>query len=101
MGGASGRSNMGILFRILGQVYRRHRWRVVVGYGAVVLSSLSALVIPSVLGDAVNRVLGDADTSSMTLYLLALVEVLAGAARGLFSLGQMYIGDSIAQRYAY
>ncbi|MBM3925065.1 MAG: ABC transporter ATP-binding protein [SAR202 cluster bacterium] len=92
---------MGILFRILGQVYRRHRWRVLAGYGAVVLASLSALAIPSVLGDAVNRVLGDSDTSTSMLYLLALVVLLAGAARGLFSLGQMYIGDSIAQRYAY
>jgi ATP-binding cassette subfamily B multidrug efflux pump len=92
---------MRVIFRILWLVLTKYRYRVIVGYVSVVGAALSALAIPQVLGTSVNKALESGEKDPSQLYLLALILLLAGTGRGLFSLGQMYIGESTSQKFAY
>ena len=92
---------MRVVLRILGMVYGKYRFHVLAGYISVLGAALSALVIPQVLGSSVNQVLESGAKDVSHLYLLALVLFLAGAARGLFALGQTYFAESTSQKFAY
>jgi ATP-binding cassette subfamily B protein len=92
---------MRVLWRIFLLVWRPYKSRVVAGYISVVGTALAALAIPRVLGAGVDRVLSAGQHSTSDLYLFAVVLVLAGAARGLFSFGQTYVGEAVSQRVAY
>ena len=92
---------MRAIIRILGLVYKNYKWRLLAGYISVVGAALSALAIPRVLGNSVNQVLESGDKDVSQLYTLALVLILAGVARGFFSFGQTYLGESTAQKVAY
>ena len=92
---------MRVVLRILRMVYGKYKFRVLAGYVSVVGAALSALVIPQVLGSGVNRVLESGNKDVSPLYTLALVLFIAGAARGLFALGQTYFAETTSQRFAY
>ena len=92
---------MRVILRILRQVFGRYRLMVLGGYVSVVGAALFALAIPQVLGTSVNRMVESGEGDVSHLYLLALVLFLAGTARGLFSFGQTYLGEAVAQRWAY
>ena len=92
---------MRAIIRILGLVYKKYKWRLLLGYISVIGAALAALAIPKVLGNSVNRVLESGDKEVSQLYVLALVLILAGVARGFFSFGQTYLGESTAQKVAY
>lgn len=92
---------MRVILRILRQVFGRYRLMVLGGYVSVVGAALFALAIPQVLGTSVNRMVESGEGDVSQLYLLALVLFLAGTARGLFSFGQTYLGEAVAQRWAY
>jgi ATP-binding cassette subfamily B protein len=92
---------MRVIFRIFKLVYRRYKYHVIFGYISVVGAALSALAIPKVLGSSIDRALSSGEQSTSVLLLLAGALLLAGLARGLFTLGQTYFAESISQRFAY
>ena len=89
---------MRILFRLTRYAFR-HRWYLIGAYAAMVASSLSALVIPRMLGEAVDEALVSGLQSR--LLQLATVIVLFSLLRGIFSYGQRYLSESLSQRSAY
>ena len=92
---------MRVILRILHMVYGKYRLRVLGAYVSVFGAALSALFIPQLLGTSVNRILEAEERDVSQLYLLALALLLAGAARGLFALGQTYLAESTSQKVAY
>ena len=89
---------MRVLFRLTRYAFR-HRWHLIGAYAAMVASSLSALVIPRMLGEAVDEALVSGLQSR--LFQLATVIVLFSLLRGIFSYGQRYLSESLSQRSAY
>ena len=77
----------------------RHKWYLVGAYAAMVASTLSAMVIPRMLGDAIDEALASGLQSR--LLLLAGVIVLFSLLRGVFSYGQRYLSESLSERSAY
>ena len=89
---------MSVLFRLMKYAFR-HKWYLVGAYAAMVASSLSALVVPRMLGEAIDEALASGVQSR--LLTLAAVIVLFSILRGLFSYGQRYLSESLSQRSAY
>ena len=89
---------MRVLFRLMKYAFR-HKWYLVGAYTAMVASSLSALVIPRMLGEAIDEALVIGLQSR--LLGLATVIVLFSIFRGIFSYGQRYFSESLSQRSAY
>ena len=90
-----------VIFRILKLVYRKHKYRVIAGNISVIGSAFTALAIPQIIGMGVNSLVDSGSDKFESVYLLSLVLLLAGIGRGLFSYGQTYFGDSVAQRVAF
>ena len=90
-----------VIFRILKLVYRKHKYRVIAGNISVIGSAFTALAIPQIIGMGVNSLVDSGSGKFESVYLLSLVLLLAGIGRGLFSYGQTYFGDSVAQRVAF
>ncbi|MCE2458403.1 MAG: ABC transporter ATP-binding protein [Dehalococcoidia bacterium] len=89
---------MSVLFRLMKYAFR-HKWYLVGAYTAMVASSLSALVVPRMLGEAIDEALASGLQSR--LLTLAAVIVLFSILRGIFSYGQRYLSESLSQRSAY
>ena len=77
----------------------RHKWYLIGAYTAMVASTLSAMVIPRILGDAIDEALASGLQSR--LLLLGGVIVLFSLLRGVFSYGQRYLSESLSERSAY
>ena len=89
---------MNVLVRLTKYAFR-HKWYLIGAYAAMTASSLSALVIPRMLGEAIDEALASGLQSR--LYMLAGVIVLFSLLRGVFSYGQRYLSESLSQRSAY
>ena len=89
---------MRVLFRLTKYAFRHKRY-LVGAYAAMVASTLSAMVIPRILGDAIDEALASGLQSR--LLLLAATIVLFSLLRGVFSFGQRYLSESLSQRSAY
>ncbi len=92
---------MRVILRIFKQVLGRYRMMVLGGYVSVAGAALFALAIPKVLESSVNRLVESESADASQLYFLAVGLILAGVARGLFSFGQTFLGEAVAQRWAY
>ena len=92
---------MRVILRIFRMLFKAYKKRLIWGYLSVFGAALSALAIPKVLGASVNRALESGERDVSQLYLLALVLVLAGAARGLFAFWQTFLAESTSQMVAY
>ena len=92
---------MRVILRIFRMLLKTYKKRLIWGYVSVIGAALSALAIPKVLGASVNRVLESGERDVSQLYLLALVLLLAGAARGLFAFWQTFLAESTSQMVAY
>ena len=77
----------------------RHKWYLIGAYAAMIASTLSAMVIPRMLGDAIDEALASGLQSR--LLLLAGVIVVFSLLRGVFSYGQRYLSESLSERSAY
>ena len=77
----------------------RHKWYLFGAYATMVASTLSAMVIPRILGDAIDEALASGLQSR--LLVLAATIVLVSLLRGVFSFGQRYLSESLSQRSAY
>ncbi len=89
---------MSVLFRLTKYAFR-HKWYLIGAYAAMVASSLSALVVPRMLGEAIDEALVSGLQSR--LLMLAAVIVLFSILRGMFSYCQRYLAESLSQRSAY
>ena len=89
---------MRVTFRLIKYAFR-HKWYLVGAYAAMIASTLSAMVVPRLLGDAIDTALASGLQSR--LFLLAAVIVLFSLLRGVFSYGQRYLSESLSQRSAY
>ena len=89
---------MNVLVRLTKYAFR-HKWYLIGAYAAMTASSLSALVIPRMLGEAIDEALASGLQSR--LYMLAGVIVIFSLLRGVFSYGQRYLSESLSQRSAY
>ena len=89
---------MRVVFRLMKYAFR-HKWYLVGAYAAMVASTLSAMVIPRVLGDAIDEALASGLQSR--LLVLAGVIVIFSLLRGVFSFSQRYLSESLSQRSAY
>ena len=89
---------MRVAFRLMKYAFR-HKWYLAGAYAAMIASTLSAMVVPSMLGRAIDTALSSGLQSR--LLLLAAVIVLFSLLRGVFSYGQRYLSESLSQRSAY
>ena len=89
---------MRVIFRLTKYAFR-HKWYLVGAYVAMLAATLSALVIPRLLGDAIDEAVATGLQSR--LLLLAIVIVLFSLLRGVFSYAQRYLSESLSQRSAY
>ena len=92
---------MRVILRILAMVFRRYPKRILVGYISVFGAALFAIAIPRILGSSVNAILSSDERDVQALIYLAMALLFAGFARGLFSFGQTYLGESTSQLVAY
>ena len=77
----------------------RHKWYLIGAYATMTLSSLSAMVIPRMLGNAIDEALA----SGLQSKLLVLAGVIVGFSvlRGVFSYGQRYLSEALSQKAAF
>ncbi len=89
---------MRVAFRLMKYAFR-HKWYLIGAYATMIASTLSAMVVPKILGTAIDTALGSGLQSR--LLLLAAVIVLFSLLRGVFSYGQRYLSECLSQRSAY
>ena len=89
---------MRVAFRLMKYAFR-HKWYLIGAYAAMIASTLSAMVVPRLLGDAIDTALASGLQSR--LFILAAVIVLFSLLRGVFSYAQRYLSESLSQRSAY
>jgi len=89
---------MRVVFRLMKYAFR-HKWYLVGAYVTMIASTLSALVVPRMLGEAIDTALASGLQSR--LLLLAAIIVIFSLLRGVFSYGQRYLSESLSQRSAY
>ncbi len=89
---------MRVAFRLMKYAFR-HKWYLIGAYAAMIASTLSAMVVPRLLGDAIDTALASGLQSR--LLLLAAIIVIFSLLRGVFSYGQRYLSESLSQRSAY
>ena len=92
---------MRAISRIFGMVFHKYPGQLALGYFTALGTAAFALAIPQALGRGIDRVLTGDEGGLGLLLWLALVLVLAGLARGLFSFGQTYFAEGLSQRVAY
>ena len=89
---------MRVAFRLMKYAFRHKRY-LIGAYAAMIASTLSAMVVPRLLGDAIDTALASGLQSR--LLLLASVIVVFSLLRGVFSYAQRYLSESLSQRSAY
>ncbi len=89
---------MRILVRILGLGWR-YKGLLLLALACAILAPILSLVIPRLLGSAIDMALGSGSSSG--LLVLALTILAFAALRGAAAYGQAYLGDVVSQRVAY
>jgi hypothetical protein len=103
----SQRDDFQILWRIV-RIAMRNRVRLAIAVAATLGGAAFQLLIPQLLGDAVDSALGLLDAASASpeaareaLFLAAILLLGASVLRGLFTLVHNYAGESIGHHLAY
>ena len=89
---------MKTIFRLLGFV-QRHWFLLLLAFVCIVLTTGFAIVIPRMLGDGIDTVLGMGKRSFVVV--VALVVIGASTLRGLTGYGQRYFAEVAAQKITY
>ena len=89
---------MSILFRLARYGIRYHR-QLGLAWISLIASSVLALTLPWLIGDAVDHALTESDTTR--LYWLAGLLLFVSLLRGVFSYGQTYFAEAVSARVAY
>ena len=96
----------GVLLRITRMAFA-HPWRLTLGMGATVLAAFAQLVVPQLIGEAVDNAQGllaasgDDSEARAALVRAASLILAASVARGLFTMMQNYQGEAVGQLIAY
>ena len=96
----------GVLLRITRMAFA-HPWRMALGMGATVLAAVAQLVVPQLIGEAVDyaqgllAATGDGTEARAALVRAATLILAASVARGLFTMIQNYQGEAVGQLIAY
>ena len=99
---------MQILIRVIGMA-GRHRGRLSLAYLTSFVALSLSLVIPYLVGQAINlvvsfesgRVQASEDVAGSVLWVIAGVLLAASLTRGLFDFARTYLTDSLSQKVAY
>ena len=89
---------MRILLRLAGYGWRHPR-HMLSAYFTMALATLSALIVPRLLGTAIDQALETGVRSELVVLALAIVGV--SVVRGLLSYTQNYLSESLSQRAAF
>ena len=89
---------MYILFR-LARFALRYRYRLLFAYLSVIAVTVFALIVPKLLGNAVDEVVTSGE--SRQLINLALLILVVSALRGVAAFGQQYLSESLAHRVSF
>ena len=76
-----------------------YKYRLILAYFSSIGVAAFALVIPRIIGEAVDQVIGSGDLRPLVMLALAALAVSVG--RGVCAYGQQYLGESLGQRVAY
>ncbi|MEI9412056.1 ABC transporter ATP-binding protein [Mesorhizobium salmacidum] len=83
----------------------RHRWQVAIAIGSTFIAAALQLLIPKLLGQAVDQVrMGEGisgGTVEQALWTSALLLLAVSVLRGLFTLAQNYFAESVGHHFAY
>ena len=84
-------------------IVRLYRTQLILGYVSVFGAAAAGLAIPRILGIGIDRVLDpDNESAGMdALVGLSVMLALLGLVRGLFSWGQTFLAEGLAQKIAY
>ncbi|MBI4299043.1 MAG: ABC transporter ATP-binding protein [Chloroflexi bacterium] len=77
----------------------RYKRRLAAAYICLLGASISYLVIPKILGEAIDATLRSGASSQLLLLAIAILGI--SAVRGIFAYGQTYLAESLSQRVAY
>ncbi|MGH8635623.1 MAG: ABC transporter transmembrane domain-containing protein, partial [Burkholderiales bacterium] len=96
-----------MILRIL-RMAARHRFSMTLGVACAVIAANFQLLIPRYLGDAVDHAQGllahgatGRDAAAAALWATALLVLGAGILRGVFTMFQNYLGESLGHRIGY
>jgi ATP-binding cassette subfamily B protein len=91
------------VIRLFKMLLHYHRKQLMIGYLATFGAASAGLAIPRVIGIGVDRILDpDAgDQGLQAIVILAVIVVLLGMTRGLFSWAQTYMAEGLSQKIAY
>ncbi len=89
---------MSIFLRIM-RYAAAYKYRLILAYFSSIGVAAFALVIPRIIGEAVDQVIGSGDLRPLVMLALAALAVSVG--RGVCAYGQQYLGESLGQRVAY
>jgi ATP-binding cassette subfamily B multidrug efflux pump len=94
---------MSPVFRIFGIITKYHKTQLFFGYVSVFGAAAAGLSIPRVIGTGIDRVLDPQNGSRGTEALigLAVILILLGLTRGLFSWAQNFAAEALSQKVAY
>jgi ABC-type multidrug transport system fused ATPase/permease subunit len=84
----------------------RHPWQVVIAIGATIVAAALQLMVPRLLGYAVDQARpllsgGDVELAQAALWTTALILLGVSVARGLFTLAQNYFAEAVGHHAAY
>ena len=82
----------------------RHPWQVAITVISTIIASTLQLLIPRLLGEAVDRaegVLGGGVGAEAALFNIAMVLLLFSIGRGIFTMAQNYYGEAVGHHTAY
>ncbi len=89
---------MSIFLRIMRHA-AAYKYRLLLAYCSSIGVAAFALVIPRIIGEAVDKVISSGDLRPLVMLALAALAVSVG--RGICAYGQQYLGESLGQRVAY
>ncbi|MGH8664412.1 MAG: ABC transporter ATP-binding protein [Burkholderiales bacterium] len=99
--------SVNVILRIL-RMAARHRFSMTLGVACAVIAANFQLLIPRYLGDAVDHAQGllahgatGRDAAAAALWATALLVLGAGILRGVFTMFQNYLGESLGHRIGY
>ena len=82
----------------------RHPWRASAAIGATIIASVLQLLVPRLLGQAVDQaqgIVGGGEGAEQALFMSALLLLGVSVARGLFTLIQNYFSESVGHHVGY
>jgi ATP-binding cassette subfamily B protein len=96
---ATGRTT---LWRIMALTWR-HPWMVIITVVSTIVASTLQLIVPRLLGVAVDQAAGllDGQKAEAALWTTAIVLFVVSVARGLFTMSQNYFGEAVGHHTAY